>query len=182
MRAIPRSVGGWFLVIGFAATFVFTERDSPARAADAPPGVDLRVVKYDALTDAIKAQKGKVVVVDVWAEFCSPCKKEFPNLVALHQRYAKDGLVCISVTVDAPGRRDDALKFLTKTNATFANFLIDEKPDVWQDKWKLYGPPAVFVFGRDGRRAAKYDSNDPDQHYTYDDVEKLVKDLLRENP
>jgi thiol-disulfide isomerase/thioredoxin len=177
-----RSAGGRFLVIGFAASFVFSESGFPARAADPPATVDLRVVKYDALTDAIKAQKGKVVVVDVWADFCPPCKKEFPNLVALHQRYAKDGLVCISVAVDAPKRRDDALKFLTKTNATFANFLIDEKPEVWQDKWKINGPPAVFVFGRDGKRAGKFDSNDPDQHYTYEDIEKLVKDLLRDNP
>jgi cytochrome c biogenesis protein CcmG/thiol:disulfide interchange protein DsbE len=170
-----------FWLIGLAGWFVLSV--GLACAADpAPTAVELKTVSYDGLADAIKAQRGKVVVVDAWGDFCLPCKKEFPSLVALHRRYGKDGLVCMSVSLDATEKRPDVLKFLTKSEATFANFLLDEKPEVWQQKWKIVGPPAVFVFDRQGRRAAKFDAENPDRPYTYDDVEKLVKDLLREQP
>jgi hypothetical protein len=88
----------------------------------------------------------------------------------------------MSVSLDATEKRQEVLKFLTKSEATFANFLLDEKPEVWQQKWKIVGPPAVFVFDRQGKRAAKIDSENPDRPYSCEDVEKLVKDLLREQP
>src|SRR5690349_12369082 len=47
--------------------------------------VTLAVVKYDQLTAAIKEQRGKIVVVDIWSTSCRPCIAEFPNLVKLHQ-------------------------------------------------------------------------------------------------
>jgi len=40
----------------------------------------------------------------------------------------------------------------------------------------------VFVFDRDGRRAGKFDTSDPDKPYTYADVEALVKELLKAKP
>ena len=96
----------------------------------------------------------------------------------MHERYAKDGLVCMSVTVDELDRKDAALSFLKKQNAAFANYLLDEQPEVWGEKWGITAPPAVFVVDRDGKRAAKFDTNDADKPFTYDDVEKVVKPLL----
>jgi len=58
--------------------------------------VQLKIVKYGELTEAVRVQKGKVLVVDVWADFCIPCKEEFPNLVRLHKKYAEKGLSCFS--------------------------------------------------------------------------------------
>ncbi len=97
----------------------------------------------------------------------------------LHQKYAKDGLVAMSVSVDAPEDRGKALEFLQKQKATFANYWLDEKGEVWADKLDITGPPAVFVFDRRGKRAAKFDTNDPDKPYTYEDVEKVVQRLLK---
>jgi hypothetical protein len=100
----------------------------------------------------------------------------------MHERYAKDGLVCISVSVDELKRQDAALAFLKETKATFANYLLDEETDLWQTKWDINAPPAVFVFDRANRRAAKFDTSDPDKPYSYDDVERVVKKLLPQQP
>ena len=63
--------------------------------ADAPPrpgkAVALAAVDYDGLGKAIRGLRGKVVVVDIWATWCPPCKREFPELVKLHDKYAADG-------------------------------------------------------------------------------------------
>lgn len=148
-------------------------------APGAPAEVTLAVVKYGQLAEAVQARRGSVVVVDAWGTFCPPCRREFPNLVRLHERYAKDGLVCMSVSVDPVDRREAALEFLKVQRATFPNFLLDEPGEVWQQRWHTDSVPVVFVFDREGRRAAKFDDHDPNKPLHYADVETLVRELLR---
>jgi thiol-disulfide isomerase/thioredoxin len=132
---------------------------------------------------AIKMQRGKIVVVDIWATWCVPCKKEFPHLVELHQKRAKDGVVCMSVAWDSADDRDKALEFLQQRGATFPNFLLnkDDKDGTqkWLDAYDIGPIPVVLVFGRDGKLAKKFDREDPDHPFTYADVNKLVEELLK---
>lgn len=156
-----------------------TQRDGPSTASSPDPStsVNLEVVKYDQLLDAVRSQRGRIVVMDVWASWCVPCRKEFHHVVELHHRHAKDGVVCVSVTLDEPKQRDTALSFLQSKGATFPNYLLDEGEAGW-DKFNLKGIPAVFVYDRDGQLARKFTGDDPDNQFTYADVEKLVNELL----
>jgi thiol-disulfide isomerase/thioredoxin len=142
--------------------------------------IKLDIVKQAKVLEAIQGQPGKVVVVDIWGEFCIPCKAEFPHLVALHKKYRTMGVTCMSVSVDPEPEKAHtaALKFLKDKEATFANYLLDEEPKAWQDHFDIYGPPAVFVYDQKGKLAGRFDHNDPDKQYTYADVEKLVEKLL----
>src|SRR5436309_10997392 len=97
----------------------------------------------------------------------------------MQNMYAKDGLVCMSVSVDDPDDRDKALEFLKKQKAEFANYLIDEPAEVWQKRLDVPAPPAVIVFGRDGKRVKTFTS-EADGQFTYGDVEKVVGPLLKE--
>jgi hypothetical protein len=98
----------------------------------------------------------------------------------MHRKYAKDGLACVSVSVDEVNDQDKTLGFLKKLGATFPNYLLDEETEFWQNKWHMNAPPAVFVFDRNGLRAGKFDGNDPNKEFSYDDVEKLVLGLLKD--
>jgi thiol-disulfide isomerase/thioredoxin len=62
-----------------------------------------------------------VVLVDVWATWCAPCKKWFPNTVKMHEDYAKQGLAVISLSLDGEDEAAAALEFLKEQNATFTN-------------------------------------------------------------
>jgi thiol-disulfide isomerase/thioredoxin len=149
-----------------------------AAPADPPATVAVQVVKYDGLSALIKQQRGKVVVVDFWADFCIPCKREFPKLVALHNQQAKAGLVAVSVSLDdlgEDGAKDKVLKFLQKQQATLTNVILDEKPEVWQAKLKIDGPPLVMVFNRKGELEQKFVDKDVD----YAAIGKLVAELLK---
>jgi thiol-disulfide isomerase/thioredoxin len=142
----------------------------------APAAVEIKVVKYAGLGQIIKQQKGKIVVVDFWSDTCIPCKKEFPHLVEMHKKYSGDGVVTISVSLDdakEDGTAAKVRKFLEAQHATFTNLILDEKPEVWQDKLKFDGPPCVYVFGRDGKVAKQFKDE-----FTFADVESLVKELL----
>jgi thiol-disulfide isomerase/thioredoxin len=142
------------------------------------PQVQLATVNYDKLTEMVKLQKGKVVVVDFWADFCVPCKREFPNLVKMHQKYAADGLVAMSVALDDPTdekAKARVVKFLQARQATFTNILLDEKPEVWQKQLDIDGPPCVYVFARSGQLEKKFTGE-----IKYGEIEELAVRLLKD--
>lgn len=142
--------------------------------ASVPENVSVRVVKYADLVDLVKKNKGKVIVIDLWAEWCAPCMKAFPHLVELHHKYADQGLVAISVCLrtDEPTDKEAVMKFLKAKKAEFTNVILDEPTELWQEKFHIQGIPAVFVFNREGKWSQfKYES-------AYPEVEKLVAKLM----
>jgi len=181
MRIVARGLRAGIFVIVPALWIVLIVGRGPAESTAPPsPGVvELKDVKYDGLVEAVKEQRGKVVVVDVWATFCPPCKANYPHLLNLQQEFGSQGLVCMSLSVDLAKAKPDALKFLQQHNSTIRNFWMDEKPDVWAERWGTNGPPVIFVFDRTGRRAGKFTSLNEEE---IPKIDKLVKDLLPAKP
>jgi thiol-disulfide isomerase/thioredoxin len=141
--------------------------------------LDIKVVKFPGLEEAVKQRKGKVVVVDFWADYCVPCKKAFPHLVALHNKHAKEGLAVLSVNLDDPtdaAARERSIKFLKDQKAPFTNLFIDaaEKPEDWFSRLQIESIPAMFVFNRAGKLEKRY----VDEVIKHEEVEKLVTQLL----
>lgn len=128
----------------------------PAVAED----VKLEPVSLEGLEKAVAAHKGKIVVIDVWANFCVPCKEKFPHMVMLANKHAKDGVVFISLTVDEKEDEAKALEFLKKNKATFQNFILEDKDrNEKAGDARLYhsAPPIVHVYGRDGKKVKEYE-------------------------
>ena len=159
---------------GIAALFVLA---GLAQAGE--PAVELKIVKLGALDEAIAKHKGKIVVVDFWATFCIPCKAEFPNLVKMHRERAKNGVVCMSVTVDDADDKAAALKFLQKEQAAFENFLIDEPAEAYQKHYDFGAVPLILVYGKDGKLVKKFNATNKETAFTYKDVRQVVESLLK---
>ena len=161
---------------GFASLFLFGVTQV-LRAEE--PKVELRTVKLPDLEQAVAKHQGKIVVVDIWATFCVPCKAEFPNLVKLHNDHGAKGVACISVTVDDPDDKAAALKFLRDKKAAFENYLLDEPAEAYQKKFEFAAVPTVLVYGRDGKLVKKFNADKKENAFTYKDVRKLVEELLK---
>jgi thiol-disulfide isomerase/thioredoxin len=145
-------------------------------AAEKSATVELTQVSAAELTRAVETHKGKVVVVDMWAEYCLPCRKKFPQMIALHKELAADGLVVIAVTIDDKVDRDKALEFLTKSRATFVNFHLvdsDDSIDTLQKRMATKAVPIVHVFDREGKKTS-FETGIKD-----DEVEKLIRELVK---
>jgi thiol-disulfide isomerase/thioredoxin len=153
----------------------------PVRAGDEKK-IDMESVKMKDLLTRIGAQKGKVVVIDLWGMFCVPCKREFHNLVRLHNTYAKDGLVCMSLNLDEiPDLKKQAPGFLKEKKAVFSNFWLEEGIDGAQKQWKFEPIPVVVVYARDGKLAKVFNNDDPNKDsFTYKEVEEFLKTKLAE--
>jgi thiol-disulfide isomerase/thioredoxin len=72
---------------------------------------------------------GRVVVVDFWATWCSPCVAALPSLQALQDRYASDGLTVLSVAIDGPETVASVAPFARRMGLTFP-VLLDEESRV----------------------------------------------------
>jgi cytochrome c biogenesis protein CcmG, thiol:disulfide interchange protein DsbE len=95
-------------------------------------------------------QKGKVVVLNVWASWCPPCQSEMPLLQRTHERIAPEGGVVLGIdTQDSP---DDALNFLHKKDITFPS--LRDRDREYGREYGVSAYPETFLIDRKGRIAA----------------------------
>lgn len=95
---------------------------------------------------ALAALHGKVVVVEFWATWCGPCVQGIPHLNDLHNEFAKDGLVILSLTEQERGPVAD---FVARKGATMAYAVGAESESA--AAYGVTGIPRAFVVGRDGK-------------------------------
>ena len=145
-----------------------------------PPAVRLESIAYDDLAAEISRLKGRVVLVDVWGEFCGPCKEKMASVVALHTKHGRQGLTVVTVSVDPPDDADAraaAKAFLVKRGATCRNVILSDSPAVWQAKWKAEAVPLAFLFDREGQLVQKWADK-----FEMAEVEKRVAKLMADGP
>jgi len=95
--------------------------------------------------------RGKVVLVNFWATWCPPCRKEMPDLDTLAHRFAKQGLVVLSLSDE-----DDHAKVASYVASHKINYPILLDPEGATAKnFHVEGIPKTFIFNRDGKLAAQ---------------------------
>ncbi|MBX7102662.1 MAG: TlpA family protein disulfide reductase [Gemmataceae bacterium] len=144
-------------------------------AADGPTA-NVKTIRYEDLTSVVRNHRGKVVVVDFWADFCLPCKREYHRVVDLHRKHARDPVAVLAVALDEPAKKPGVEAFVRRQQATFANYLLEDPYQVWQSKLKVDGPPVVFVFNKQGDLVQRF----ADEGVNYDIIGKLVARLIAE--
>jgi cytochrome c biogenesis protein CcmG/thiol:disulfide interchange protein DsbE len=90
--------------------------------------------------------RGSVVYVDFWASWCAPCRRSFPWMNALYQRYRDDGLTVVGINVDK--RRPDADRFLRDVPATFP--IVFDAQGIAPTAFDVKGMPSSYLIDRNG--------------------------------
>lgn len=99
----------------------------------------------------IEQYKGKVVYVDFWASWCVPCRKSFPWMNEMHQKYGKD-LVVIGVNVDQ--EKTLANQFINETSPQFK--IIFDTKGVLATEYQVAAMPSSFIVDRQGKIVFKH--------------------------
>ena len=96
---------------------------------------------------SLSAHRGKVVLVNIWATWCPPCRQEMPSMQKLYERFKGENFEILAVSIDSTGREAVA-PFMRQMNLTFPA-LLDPKEDIGP----LYGSigvPESFIIDKEG--------------------------------
>jgi thiol-disulfide isomerase/thioredoxin len=98
--------------------------------------------------------KGKVLLVNFWATWCPPCRKEIPYLIRLQEKYREKGFSVIGISLDEGGRRL-VNKFISKLKVNYPVILGNTR--ITRGFGGVIGIPVSFVVDRDGNLVKRLD-------------------------
>ncbi len=112
------------------------------------PAPAYQTVSLDGDSVSLAAQRGKVVLFNVWATWCHPCRDEIPELLVLYDKYKGRGLELVGVSVDGNGS-DQAIRSFMKDFRM--NYPVWRDPDERVSaQFLVVGVPATFLIDREG--------------------------------
>jgi peroxiredoxin len=123
-------------------------QELPSRVAAGSAAPAFRAVTLAGDTVSLESLRGAPVLLNLWATWCAPCRRETPYLQSVHERYRGRGLQVVGVTTDARAAADDVQAFLDEFGVTYR---ILHDPDARSmDLFSAIGLPASFLIGADG--------------------------------
>ena len=125
-------------------------------------------------SEAIKPYKGKVVYLDFWASWCAPCRKSFPWMNDLKNKFDNDKFVVVSVNLDADKKL--AERFLSQVPANFS-ITYDPNGDL-AGELQLKGMPSSFLINTEGKIVSAHMGFTEKKKLRY---EQEIKELLQGN-
>ncbi|MGD2069447.1 MAG: TlpA disulfide reductase family protein [Gemmatimonadota bacterium] len=139
------------------AAWMGRDRFRPVTAGE--PAPSFQVTDLDGNPVRLADYRGKVVLVNIWATWCAPCREEMPSMERLYGEIEDDDFVILAVSVDAaPGERDQGGRpGVSKTRlAEFAGDLdltfpiLHDPSGKIEDSYQTTGVPESFLVDRDG--------------------------------
>jgi cytochrome c-type biogenesis protein len=97
---------------------------------------------------ALADLRGKVVLLNFWATWCTPCRHETPFLDSLHAERSPQGLEVVGVSMDAPSARDQVADFVRELGVRYTILLDPQMRG--EALYRVVGLPATFLVDRDG--------------------------------
>ena len=152
-KIIPLILLGFGLILIGVSIFFIVQ--------DVPPQTDLSVVPaqvnyaspeltltdLQSVTRSLKDYRGQVMLVNLWATWCPPCKAEMPTLQVFHDKYMDEGFTVIAINDGDPTA--DVVQFVKDYKLTFPVWL-DPTYIATEDAFKTLNLPSSFVIDREG--------------------------------
>ncbi len=137
-----------WIVAGLLAVALLLLAAPQDRAIEQAPDFSLEALDGEAVT--LSALRGRVVILDFWASWCKPCTKTLPELHAVAERHADQGVVFLAVSLD---RSESAAREYAQDHGLSASSVLYgslEDARRVKDLFEVVGIPRTFVVDREG--------------------------------
>ena len=147
----------WILVSGivvalggglFAVTRIMGDELFPVTVGSRAPTFQASTLDSAAVVKSLGDYRGDVVLLNIWATWCLPCRVEMPSIETLHREFAPKGLKVVAVSIDDPGAEQAIRNFAREFGLTFE--MLHDASGRIQRTYQTTGVPETFVIGRDG--------------------------------
>jgi peroxiredoxin len=152
-KAIPFILSGLGLIlIATSVYFILRDRTPQTDLSTIPanvrfPAPELTLTDTQGVSRSLVDYRGQVVLVNLWATWCPPCKEEMPTLQAYYEKYRKAGFVIVAINDGDP--RPDVLQFVEDYELTFPVWL-DPTYIATEQAFNTLNLPTSFVIDRSG--------------------------------
>ena len=145
------TVGAVVALLGaglFALTRLLGDELFPVTVGERAPSFAANTLEGHPPRKTMDDYRGQVILLNIWATWCGPCRVEMPSMQRLHEEFAEDGLKIVAVSIDDAGMEQPVLEFAREYGLTF-EILHDASGQI-QRAYQTTGVPETFVIGRDG--------------------------------
>ena len=132
----------------FAATHFLGDELFPVSVGSQAPPIVAATLDRPKQERTLTDYKGKVVLLNVWATWCEPCRIEMPSIEKLYHDFGPRGLVVLGVSVDDPGAEDAIRDFVKEYGLTFT--ILHDPRQQTKTNYQVTGFPETFIIGREG--------------------------------
>ncbi len=156
-----------------------------AHAADLPPlshsltplapkpAPDLKLKDLEGRLNDLAELRGKVVLINFWATWCPPCRREMPSMERLKQTLKGESFVALAVDVGEDADTIGAFTSQLDTEPTFP-ILLDTRGRSMQ-AWKVAGLPTTFLVDKEGQIVASAIGG---RKFDHPEIVKAIRELL----
>jgi len=137
---------------------------SSGSSANTQASYQPKPTSFKEFREYVSSNPGKILVVDLWATWCKPCRDRFPIIHRLQDRYKSQGIEFITLSFDDP--RDPvaialATQFLQEQQANYPHFIMKDPMALVFHFLELEALPAVVIYGQNRQRTLKVEATVP---------------------
>jgi cytochrome c biogenesis protein CcmG, thiol:disulfide interchange protein DsbE len=176
-------VGGVVAALAALVAFGWSARGRflPVEVGSAAP--EVRATDLRGAPVRLSSVRGKVVLLNIWATWCGPCRQEMPSMERLYRVLGREGLRVVAVSIDAsPGTVDEGGRMGGDVAAFAREYGLSF--DIWQDPagtirrdYRTTGVPESFLVDRSGRIVKKViGATEWDDPATVELIRRLLKE------
>ena len=140
------------IVLLLLGVFRLARRMTPINTDSTIPAPEFSLPDLSGQSQSLSSYRGKVVMLNFWATWCTPCQKEIPEFVNIQNKYQGQGFQIIGISMD--DSVDPVRPFYQRMKINYPVVMGSAK--LGEEYGGILGLPVTFLIGKDGRTRVKH--------------------------